>query len=72
MGDAVCLGQTLTKQPHVWGRKVTYSHVYLMSLVIQFINYQLGIMHDARYWCLEMNSEDVVSAIIETWKNTVV
>lgn len=37
-----------------------------MSLVIQFINYQLGIMHDARYWCLEMNSEDVVSAIIET------
>lgn len=43
-----------------------------MSLVIQFINYQLGIMHDARYWYLEMNNEDIVSVIIKTWENTVV
>lgn len=38
-------------------------HVCFMSLFIQLISYQLGIMHDVGCWYLEMSNEDIVSAI---------
>lgn len=72
--DTVCICKAPRKKyMHEEKKKIIFTSFIMYACLhsfIQFVNYQLCVMHNAKCWYPEMNNKDIISAITETRKTT--